>query len=142
MLCQNLYCTFAAQLKRTIVLIKKQLGMIKITNEPVAITIERPTKMLLIKQGDSQIRMTKNDVNRLQMLRDGRYDGFINSITNYRFRLQPDKKSILVTSTENTDDAVYLTERKRGGDDVVRIQTFRDNNRPRIAFDADIKHRR
>ena len=112
--------------------------MIKITREPVTISIERPTKLLLVKQGESEIKMTKNDINCLKMLKEGKIDGgFVGKVTKYRYRLQPDGVSVLVTSPED-ETAVYLSTYKRS-DDFKRIESFRDKNRPRLAFDGDLK---
>ncbi len=113
------------------------MTMEKINAELPTISIVR--RCIAVKQGNSVVYLTKNDVNVLRMLQEGKYDGCYvgDTIPHVKYQLLADNRSILATCKDDAhNDIVYLSPKA-----IKLITKFRDTNRPRLAFDRDFRGR-
>lgn len=103
-------------------------------------TIKIVRHCIEVKQGDNAVYLTKNDVNALKMLKEGKFED--NVYTGYtlprvRYALMKDNNSILATCSDDGHDDVVVMSPKT----LKRIINFRDENRPRIAWDRDFRRK-
>ena len=113
-------------------------------NMKKAMNWERPSirivkRMIEVKQGSSSIYMTKNDVNVLRMLGEGRYDGtyLAQTYPRTRYTIMNDGGIMATCKDESHNAVVYLSPKT-----IKLVTQFRDNNRPKLAWDRDILKRR
>lgn len=84
-----------------------------------------------LEQGDNFVALTKNDVNVLRMLHEGKFEGcYTSSVTATRFRLMNDN-SILATCEDNN---VYISMKA-----IKFINRFREAHSSKIKWDMDFK---
>lgn len=115
----------------------KMKTMTKVNHEIPSISIVRRT--IQVKQGDNAIYMTKNDVNLLRMLLEGQFDGscYSNTEPRTRYVVMTDGGILATCKDDAHNDVVYLSPKT-----IKWITKFRDNNRPRLAWDRDLMRRR
>lgn len=115
----------------------KSKTMTKVNHETPNIAIVRRT--IQVKQGDNAIYMTKNDVNLLRMLQEGQFDGSCCSsvLPRTRYVVMSDGGILATCKDDAHNDVVYLSPKT-----IKWITKFRDNNRPRLAWDRDLMRRR
>ena len=113
--------------------------MKQIFNVPVSISIEPLTRLILVKQGENEATLSKNDVSVINNLFNGvRTDGYISTVTGCKFSAT--EKGVLITNQD--EQTLLLKNRKKGGgNDVLRIKNFMENHRPQIAWDRDFRHK-
>lgn len=114
------------------------------TKNLTKINRERPylrivKRMIQVSQGENTIYLTKNDVNALRMLKEGQFDGTYTSNIKpcVRYTLLKDGSILAVCKDVAHDDAVYISTKT-----LKMITEFRDNNRPRLAWDKELTRRR
>ena len=115
----------------------KMKTMTKVNHEIPSISIVRRT--IQVKQGDNAIYMTKNDVNLLRMLLEGQFDGscYSNVEPRTRYVVMSDGGILATCKDDSHNDVVYLSPKT-----IKWITKFRDDNRPRLAWDRDFLRRR
>lgn len=108
----------------------------KVNRERPTITIEN--RMIKVVQGDNAIYMTKNDVNNIRMLAEGRFEGTCTSNIEPRTRytLLKDGSILATCRNEAHNDVVFISPKT-----MRFITQIRDNNRQKLAWDKDFKRR-
>ena len=110
---------------------------------PVDIGIDRKTRLIVVKQGEQTIRLTKDQVSVLNRLRKGEMpnDGYITTtLPRTRFKVMNDDM-ISMCSDDGSEKNLIILKRTRKYDDLERITAFMEANRPRIAWSRDFKKR-
>ena len=110
---------------------------------PVDIGIDRKTRLIVVKQGEQTIRLTKDQVSVLNRLRKGEMpnDGYITTtLPRTRFKVMNDDM-ISMCSDDGSEKNLIILKRTRKYDDLERITAFMESNRPRIAWSRDFKKR-
>lgn len=109
----------------------------KVSTEKPSLSIVRRT--IAVNQGDNTVYMTKNDVNAMRMLQEGKFDGNVytsNVLPRTRYTLLKDGVILATCKDEGHDDIVTISPK------VAKwITNFRDKYRPRLAFDKDFRSR-
>ena len=116
---------------------------------PVQLSIEQGTRLLLVKQGDNVVKLTRDDVLKLAKLRDGELkDMGGKTLSSYTTQLIPRSRctvaengSITITCKDEWESNVITIVNHKKLDDLARIQQFVDKNKPRIAWAKDFKGR-
>lgn len=106
---------------------------------PVQLSIEPKTKLLVLRQNDNEVKLTRNDVNDMKKLRKGLFDlnSFCSSLIP-RKRFSMDENGSITISCKDTweDNTVTLTNHKKL-DDLQRVIDFVEGNKPYIAWERD-----
>ena len=112
--------------------------MERIVNEPIMLSIEPITRLILVKQGTNEATLSKNDVNVVDGLFSGvRTDNYVSNVTGCRF--SKTEGGVIITNAEQT---LLLKKRKKGaGNDILRLKNFMEVHRPQIAWDRDFRRR-
>lgn len=121
----------------------KEPHLKKVMLEPVQLSIEPQTRLLLVQQGDNTIRMTRDQVNNLKRLRENEFeDNVFTSTLKPINRFHKNDAGSIIASCVNDygDDTVVIQNTKRY-DDLARITAFVDQNRTRIAWSRDFRRR-
>ena len=121
----------------------KEPHLKKVMLEPVQLSIEPQTRLLLVQQGDNTIRMTRDQVNNLKRLRENEFeDNVFTSTIKPTNRFQKNDAGSIIASCVNDygDDTVVIQNTKRY-DDLARITAFVDQNKARIAWSRDFRRR-
>lgn len=121
----------------------KEPHLKKVMLEPVQLSIEPQTRLLLVQQGDNTIRMTRDQVNKLKRLRENEFeDNVFTSTLKPTNKFQKNDTGSIIASCVNDygDDTVVIQNTKRW-DDLARITAFVDQNKTRIAWSRDFKRR-
>ena len=117
--------------------------MKKVELDPVRLSIEPKTRLLVVEQDGNEIKLTRNQVNNLRKLREGAFeDNVFTSTIIPRNRFQMDANGGIVASCLNeiSNDNVTI-KRHRKKDDLQRIFDYVEKNKGRIAWDRDFKGR-
>lgn len=110
---------------------------------PVDIGIDRKARLIVVKQGEQTIRLTKDQVSVLNRLRKGEMpnDGYITTtLPRTRFKVMNDDM-ISMCSDDGSEKNLIILKRTRKYDDLERITAFMESNRPRLAWSRDFKKR-
>lgn len=110
---------------------------------PVDIGIDRKARLIVVKQGEQTIRLTKDQVSVLNRLRKGEMpnDGYITTtLPRTRFKVM-NEDMISMCSDDGSEKNLIVLKRTRKYDDLERITAFMEANRPRIAWSRDFKKR-
>lgn len=114
----------------------------QVTLEPIQISIEPKTSLLILKQGDSEVKITRTQVRRLKSLKEGEIEdnAFVSLVPQRnRFQMNADT-GVIVASTKNGDkDETVVIKKHRKIDDLQRIFDFVEKHKGRIAWDNDFK---
>ena len=115
----------------------------KIDLNPVQLSIEPQTKLLVIKQGDNEVRFTRDGVIGLKRLREGFYkEGVYTSQLIPRNRCTvTENGTITISCKDDWSDNVVVIANHKKLDDLERIQQFVDKNKARIAWEREFKGR-
>ena len=116
---------------------------------PVQLSIEQGTRLLLVKQGDNVVKLTRDDVLKLAKLRDGELkDMGGKTLSSYTTQLIPRSRctvaengSITITCKDEWESNVITIVNHKKLDDLARIQQFVDKNKGRIAWAREFKGR-
>lgn len=115
----------------------------KIELNPVQLSIEPTTRLLVVKQGDNEIKLTRDSVIGMKKLREGKFEGDVYTsslLPRNRFKMA-ENGSITITCKDDYEDNVVFIANHKKLDDYQRIQDFVDKNRARIAWDREFKRR-
>lgn len=111
---------------------------------PVQLSIEPKTKLLVLKQDGNEVKLTRDDVNDMKRLRKGLFDlnAFCSSLIP-RKRFSMDENGSITISCKDTweDNTVTLTNHKKL-DDLQRVIDFVEGNKPYIAWEREFGKRR
>lgn len=113
----------------------------KVSLDPVRLSIEPKTKLLVIEQDGNEIKVTRNQVNNLRKLREGSFDGNVFTSTiipRNRFQMDANGSIVATCINEYNNDTVTI-KRHRKVDDLQRIFDYVEKNKGRIAWDRDFK---
>lgn len=113
----------------------------KIDLNPVQLSIEPQTRLLVLKQGPNEVRITRDSVINMKKLRNGEIEAnaFTSTITpRNRFSLTENGTILIVCKDEWEDNTVMIANHKKL-DDLQRIQDFVDHNRAKIAWEREFR---
>ena len=115
--------------------------LMKVTLDPVQLSIEPQTKFLVLKQGKNEVKITRDNVINMKKLREGKIEAnaFCSSLTpRNRFTVAENGNITIVCKDDYEDNIVILTNKFH---DLKRIEEFVDKNRARIAWEREFKGR-
>ncbi len=115
----------------------------KVTLGPVQLTIEPKTKLLVLKQGNNEVKITRDSVINMKKLKEGKFESnaFSSTITpRNRFSIAQNGTITIVCKDEWEDNVVIVTKHRKL-DDLQRIQEFVDRNKTQIAWEREFKGR-
>ena len=115
---------------------KETKTLTKIGGKSINLSIEYPSHVIVISQGDNQIKVTKDQVNDLRMLKDGtKYaDGvFTTQFPSNRFE-KHDNGNIVARAVSEFNDAIVVLNPSQ----VDKVVRFMDKNRPKITWTRDL----
>lgn len=117
---------------------------IKITElKPVQLSIEPTTNLLLVKQGNNTVKLTRDSVIGMKRLREGFYkEGVYTSslIPRNRFTIDENGTITIVCNDEYESNSVKIYNHKKL-DDLERINEFVNKNKASIAWEREFKRR-
>ena len=115
----------------------------KIELSPVQLSIEPKTRLLVIKQGDNEVKLTRDSVIGLKKLREGKFEsGVYTSTLLPRNRCTvAENGSITIVCKDEFEDNVVLLANHKKLDDYQRVQDYVDKNKGRIAWERDFRGR-
>lgn len=111
--------------------------------KPVQLSIEPKTRLLVLKQGDNEVKITRDHVIKMKKLREGTLpNGCFTSllVPRSRFTMAENGDITIVCKDDWEDNVVYIANHKKL-DDLQRIQDFVDKNKARIAWEREFKGR-
>lgn len=114
-----------------------------ITLEPITISIEPKTSLLVLKQGESEIKVTRTQVIGLRKLQNGEIEGGVYTsaiLPRNQFRKTDD--TIVATCDTNDEKHTVVIKKHRKTDDLQRIFDYVEKHRGKIAWDNDFRGRR
>lgn len=115
--------------------------LMKVTLDPVQLSIEPQTKFLVLKQGKNEVKITRDHVINMKKLREGKIEAnaFCSTLTpRNRFTVAENGNITIVCKDDYEDNIVILTNKFH---DLKRIEEFVDKNRARIAWEREFKGR-
>lgn len=121
----------------------KNIALKKVTLEPVAISIEPKTHLLIIKQDNNEVKLTRNQIIGMKKLREGLIESNVYTsvlMPKNRFT-KAENGQITVVCKDDWEDNVVVIDKHKKHDDFERILSFVDKNRAKIAWDKDLKRR-
>ena len=110
---------------------------------PVQLSIEPKTRLLVVKQGDNEVKITRDHVIKMKKLREGTLpnDCFTSLLLpRNRFTVAENGTITIVCKDEWSDNVVVIANHKKL-DDLERIQQFVDKNKARIAWEKEFNGR-
>ena len=111
--------------------------------KPVQLSIEPQTRLLVLKQGDNEVKITRDHVIKMKKLREGTLpNGCFTSILlpRNRFTMAENGTITVVCKDDYEDNTVVIANHKKL-DDLQRINDFVDKNKAKIAWDRDFRGR-
>lgn len=111
--------------------------------KPVQLSIEPNTRLLVVKQDNNEVKITRDHVIKMKKLREGTLpNGCFTStlLPRNRFTVAENGTITIVCKDEWEDNVVVIANHKKL-DDLKRIQEFVDKNRTRIAWEREFKGR-
>jgi hypothetical protein len=110
---------------------------------PVQLSIEPQSRLLLVKQGDNVVKLTRDSVIAMKKLRRGEYkEGVYTSSLVPRNRFQVSENGyISIVCKDDIDSNVVIIANHRKLDDLQRISDFVDKNKTRIAWEREFRGR-
>lgn len=117
--------------------------------QPVQLSIEPQTRLLLVKQGENVVKLTRDCVCKLEKLRKGELkDMGGRTLNSYTTPLVPRNRCVLAENgyisitcnDEYESNSVVIANHKKL-DDLQRILDFVNKNKARIAWDKDFRGR-
>lgn len=115
----------------------------KVELNPVQLSIEPKTRLLVIKQGDNEVKIARDSVVKMKKLREGRIEAmaFTSLLTpRSRFSVAENGTITIVCKDDWSDNVVVVANHKKL-DDLQRIEEFVDKNRGKIAWEREFKGR-
>lgn len=115
---------------------KETKTLTKIGGKSINLSIEYPSHVIVISQGDNQIKVTKDQVNDLRMLKEGtKYpDGvFTAQFPSNRYE-KHDNGNIVVKALSEFNDGIIVLNPSQ----VDKVVRYMDKNRPKITWTRDL----
>ena len=120
--------------------------------KPVQLSIEEGTRLLLVKQADSTVKLTRDDIIGLKKLRDGGFNeigpkgekllgGYITKLVPKSRCTVAENGSITITCKDEWESNVITIVNHKKLDDLERIQNYVDKHKGRIAWAREFKGR-
>jgi len=117
--------------------------------QPVQLSIEPQTRLLLVKQGENVIKLTRDSVSKLDKLRKGGLkDVGGKTLKMFTTKLVPLNRCVLaengyisITCSDDYESNSVVIANHKKLDDLQRILDFVDKNKARIAWDKDFRGR-
>ena len=111
--------------------------------KPVQLSIEPQSRLLLVKQGENVVKLTRDSVIAMKKLRRGEYkEGVYTSSLVPRNRFQVSENGyISIACKDDVDSNVVVIANHRKLDDLQRISDFVDKNKTRIAWEREFRGR-
>ena len=110
---------------------------------PINLSIEPKTRLLIIKQGKNEVKLTRDSVLDMKRLVEGKINGKVYTSTivpRNRFTASENGSITIVCKDDWEDNVVVITKHKKI-DDYQRIIDYVDKNKARIAWDREFKGR-
>lgn len=116
---------------------------------PVQLSIEKPSRLLLVKQGDNVVKLTRNDVIKLDKLHKGELKDIggktLNVFTSQliprnRFTVAENGYIVITCKDEFESNVVVIAIHKKL-DDLQRILDFVEKNNTKIAWSKEFRGR-
>jgi hypothetical protein len=115
----------------------------KVTLDPVQLSIEPQTRLLVLKQGKNEVKITRDHVVNMKKLREGKIEAnaFCSTLTpRNRFTVAENGTISIVCKDDFESNAVVVANHKKL-DDLKRIEDFVNKNKGRIAWEREFKGR-
>ena len=111
--------------------------------KPIQMSIEPQTRLLLLKQGDNTIKITRDSVIAMKKLRNGDYkEGVYTSSLTPRNRFQVSENGyISIQCKDDWESNVVIVANHKKLDDLQRICEFVDKNKAKIAWEREFRGR-
>lgn len=115
----------------------------KIELEPVQLSIEPKTRLLVIKQGKNEVKFTRDAVIGMKKVSEGKIEsGVYTSTILPRNRITASENgSISIICKDDWEDNIVVLKRYKKIDDYQRVLDYVDNNRAKIAWDREFRGR-
>ena len=110
---------------------------------PVQLSIEPKTRLLVIKQGDNEVKITRDHVIKMKKLREGVLPNACFTSTllpRSRFSVA-ENGTITIVCKDDWDSNVVTVANHKKLDDLERIEEFVNKNKTRIAWEREFKGR-
>ena len=110
---------------------------------PVQMSIEPQTRLLVLKQGDNEVKITRDHVIKMRKLRDGTLpNGCFTSLLSPRNRFtMTESGTITIACKDEWEDNTVVIANHKKLDDLQRIQDFVVVNKGKIAWEREFKGR-
>lgn len=110
---------------------------------PVQLSIEPKTRLLVIKQGSNEVKITRDHVIKMKKLREGTLpnDCFTSTLLPRNRFTKAENGTITVVCKDDWGDNIVVIANHKKLDDLKRIQDFVDKNKTRIAWEREFKGR-
>lgn len=111
--------------------------------KPVQLSIEPKTRLLIVKQGDNEVKITRDHVIKMKKLREGTLpnDCFTSTLLpRNRFKIG-ENGTITISCKDDWGESVVTVVNHKKLDDLERIQEFVDKNKTKIAWEREFKGR-
>lgn len=115
----------------------------KIELDPIKLSIEPQTRLLVIKQGKNEVKLTRDAVLGMKRLREGKIESGVYTSTlvpRNRFTAS-ENGSVSIICKDDWEDNVVVLKKHKKFDDYQRVLDYVDNNKTRIAWDREFKGR-
>ena len=115
----------------------------KVDLNPVQLSIEPKTRLIVVKQGDNEVKISRDSVINMKRLREGQFEtnAFISSLVpRNRFTVAENGTITIVCKDDWSDNTVVIANHRKL-DDLQRIQEFVDKNKGRIAWEREFRGR-
>jgi hypothetical protein len=115
----------------------------KVELNPVQLSIEPTTRLIVVKQGSNEVKISRDSVINMKRLREGKYEtnAFISSLVPRNRFTVAENGTITIVCKDDWSDNVVVIANHRKLDDLQRIQDFVDKNKGRIAWEREFKGR-
>ena len=115
----------------------------KIELEPVRLSIEPQTRLLVIKQGNNEVKFTRDAVIGMKKLKEGQIEnGVYTSTLIPRNRVTASENGqISIVCKDEWEDNIVVLKKKGKIDDYQRVVDYVDKNKASIAWDRDFRGR-
>ena len=110
---------------------------------PVQMTIEPQTRLLVLKQGDNEVKITRDHVIKMKKLREGTLpnDSFTSILSPRNHFKVAENGTIIIACKDDWEDNTVVVANHKKLDDLQRISEFVDKNKGRIAWEREFKVR-
>lgn len=111
--------------------------------KPVQLSVEPSTRLLVIKQGDNEVKITRDHVIKMKKLREGLLpnESFTSTLQpRNRFTIDENGYITITCKDEWGDNVVEIANHKKL-DDLERVDEFVNKHKAEIAWEREFKGR-